>query len=425
MSITIFGIVWICGLIYCFIQNSAVYIIGITIFSMVFQSASALLYMGQGIGPQIITCVAMIMWNLLHSQVLTTHTITVGGKNNKNRRIIFIFFMLFFSVIVLSNWLNLGDVEIPKSWLVLFLQLVIYVLCFFSMWNVRKKISFAHIEKIIEFVGTFVLIVGVLQFLITTNKLSRNIIWETFIYTKDCNSAYYWYEYYPRLFSTFMEPSYCGAFLVGFFFFNIILNKSSKYNRVLSIVCVFEILLTMSSTAYGALAIGGLAYLFFSRNKKALKYLVPIGFVSLLFLLTMGNVRNVLNEVIFMKAKSGSAITRNFMNLDALDMYKKSPWIGVGYKCVRGSNIFASGLGQVGILGMIAFGIILVVLFVSLYKRKEQVICSAAAISMVSVVSALFIAIPDFDNITLWQILFIVALVIDRKSSSRGEVDNV
>ena len=411
MSITIFGYGWILTLICVFIQKNAKYMITMTLFSMVFQASSVFLINGQGVGPQIPTCFAMIVWAVVHSAFWKEFKLSFSRRNKVFYVEIFLL-AAFCIVILVSKKKNVLGIVYSDTWYLLLLQLVIYMVCFVSMWSSGSRITTDDITGIFEKISIFVMVIGLLQFLVTTNILSRNVFWETFLYTPDTQSAYYWYSYYPRLFSTFMEPSYCGVFLVAAFYYNITINRNKGYIRVVCIVLVLEILLSFSSTAYGAFAIGGVIYLIFSSNKKALKYLIPIGIAAVSLLTAMGTLITWLNMVIFSKGETGSAVTRHNWNEWAYEMFLDSPVWGAGYRCVRASSLYYSVPAQLGMAGSVVLILFLGILLWKLYTFRENKECSAIMVSLCAVIVALIIAVPDIDNLTLWQMLYFAALII-------------
>lgn len=153
-------------------------------------------------------------------------------------------------------------------------------------------------------------------------------------------------------------------------------------------------------------------YLFFSSNKKALKYLLPIGIVAMSFLTAMGTLMRWLNVVIFSKGETGSAVTRHNLNLRAYENFQESPIWGAGYKCVRGSSWYYSVPAQLGIAGSVVLILFVGVLLWKLYSFRENKECSAIMVSLGTVIVALLIAVPDIDNLTLWQMLYFAALIL-------------
>ena len=77
----------------------------------------------------------------------------------------------------------------------------------------------------------FVLTVGIIQVLIGFNIIPKTVLIGELLYSNTLSS---YHSIYPvvtrRLYSTFIEPSYCSAFLIGAFWF-IALNDFKKKKK--------------------------------------------------------------------------------------------------------------------------------------------------------------------------------------------------
>lgn len=417
MRITIFGVVWCIILIYMFIHTNPKYMIGITLFSMVFQASSVAFLNEEGIGPQVLTSVAMIVWNVIHSISKSSKIIKTQNRSVEEK-ISLVAIVLFIGVIVYSRSVNKNKYEITSiQYMMYFAQLMIYILCYLSCRNAARNLSEVELQTIIVRLIVFVVVLGGLQFLTTTNILPRNILWTTFIYnTQAKNIAYYVTEYNPRIFSTFMEPSYCAAFLVGAFYYVISIRPMNAKKIWLSVAVLIEIILTFSSSAYGAFAIVGVIYLIFSKNKRALKYLIPLAIIITVILIISGHLMNILNDVIFKKYESGSYIDRSGWDKRAIEAFHRSPIIGLGYYNVRGSSFAYSLLGQLGLLGAITWCFINVPLLVYgvRHRSAKNINCMFFHVTAITV---MMIAVPDISYTVFWLSMYIsaVSIVITQK----------
>ena len=418
MRITVFGILWCIILIYMFIHNNPKYMIGITLFSMVFQVSSIVFIGDIGIGPQIFTSAAMIVWDQIHLWGKGKLVIK-RRKRSIEEKISFIAILLFIGVILFSRHVNKYDYDMPATvYMMYFIQLVIYFLCYLSCCHAAENLSEKELQNIIVSLIIFVLVVGGIQILTTTNILPKNIFLETFIYNTNAGNIAYFMDYYFRFFSTFMEPSYCAGFLVGAFYYLITVKPLSRGRIRLSVAVLIAIILTFSSTAYGAFAIVGLGYLLFSKNKRALKFLIPIGIVMILLLTVSGQLINILNDVIFKKMETNSGTTRTAWNTFALKQFLLSPKIGLGYKNARGSAFIYSLLVQLGVFGAIAwFGINIPLLIYSIRNRTEKKM--NYEFFHIAVIVAMVIAIPDIDFTGFWISMYICAAAMNAKNAIR------
>ncbi len=425
MSITIFGLIWFLILIMCFFRNDVKYMVGITLLSMVFQSASVALLGETGVGPQIPTSIVMIAWCIMHSSVWKDGKLRLT-KSNKNCKYSLIGIVGLVVAIHISREVNLRYYQMEgMRFTLLVIQLLIYAMCYISMWSIKGKIKETVLQNIFIGIICLVVAIGLVQFMVTTGVLPRNILLETLVYTPDTNSAYYWGTYNPRLFATFMEPSYCGPFLVGAFYYVVSLEKMNTFHISLALILVAEIMLTFSSTAYGSFAVCGVVYVILSKKKKALKYLVPIAIVVLCMLGVTGVLKDVLNDVIFSKGSSGSASTRGNWDRDAINAFVESPLFGGGYKNVRGSQFLFSLVGQVGIVGCLMWFVVWLPAVREWWMNKKSKSLSAMMWFLLGVVVAMFIAIPDLDNITFWQSMYLFALTSNATFYKKVNVERV
>ena len=157
---------------------------------------------------------------------------------------------------------------------------------------------------------------GVIQWLTSNNILPLKSILKAIIYNDNGGSVAF-LAGSKRLYSTFMEPSYFAGFLVGSFFYLLSITDKWKENYFLMGSIFVELLLTRSSTGYGAFAI--LCVLFIITSKKMSTQrkilLILIGIIGVFFAFAFAY--KTLDAVIFSKGQTGSAGTRNVWNIYA------------------------------------------------------------------------------------------------------------
>lgn len=213
-------------------------------------------------------------------------------------------------------------------------QLGIYVLTFFLMMRASKLISRSELYSIIRFVIMFVVIVGVIQWLLTMFFPSGKILLKYILYNDSNEDVYFNFNDYfhnRRIYSTFMEPSYMAAFAVGAFYYLLSFWNERKKNLWLLALLLTIIIVSFSSTAYGAFGITGL--LFISSTKEIKRsWKIVIIFVGCIGLLLFAvSFRETLDAVLFSKSLTGSASTRARWNNEAFDAFLTSPLWGIGY----------------------------------------------------------------------------------------------
>lgn len=415
MKITIFGIVCFILVVIAFIKNNANIMLILLVMGMNLQSASVFVLNGQGVGFQIVISTVFIIWAFFQSNVFL-HGKLVIEKGISMLKISIVAAILF-GVYCMITTVNQKVVENNYTRYLYLAQLLIYIVCYWCCGSVSRKFYFENVDRIIVRVIVVIAIIGFIQVLTTVNILPRNIILETFIYTKDTPSAYYLANFYPRIFSVFMEPSYCAAFLVGGFYYLISRDKLNRYCVSLAIILIIEILLTFSSTAYGAFFVTGLIYLVMSKNKKALKWLIPLAIMMGMVLLATGALQEALSDVIFNKAQTASAYTREGWDKKAMAVFHDNPWFGVGYKGVRGSHLYTSILGQLGIVGMTLYVLMILPLIIAGLKSKRT---TSATLFLIGSIISQLIALPDLDFCVFWEGMYIMALMLGMAKGESG-----
>lgn len=318
------------------------------------------------------------------------------------------FLVLF--VVYISMMLNGIFVENT----LLFFQIAVYIVCFTSIQFIRTTITADLVYQSVRKIIIFHTIFGIIQILTTINFLPLHSILNTLFYNDPSTDILFHRAYYARVMSTFMEPSYYAGFLVGAFFFLLIQKDKLFQNKILVYVIAIEILLTQSSTAYGAFLIVAIVLiLFFDNFTLKQKLTICVAGIAAGFVLYVG-FYSLLDAVIFSKNLSGSYTTRVRYNNTALEAFLTSPLIGVGYKNCRGSSIVYSLLGQMGIMGMGIY-----ILFNTLVYFTKEIgfnhtndLLAASKFGVLTTMVCQIIACPDLDLCTYWIWLYIFSLVI-------------
>ena len=406
---TLFGLIWIIMLIYCF--SDVKKILTLTIISATIQCSNVFEIAGTGIGPQVITSLAFIVRMVFTKDGLIIH------KKSKGKDLCLLMLLLL-AVIVISNIIN-GSV---LSSLFKVLQLAIYMVCFFYMLKAGQYIDNGYLYKLIRRLTIFLLIVGFVQFGITSGILPRLGIVKTLLYNDTTNEfIYYNQQNYKRVLSTFMEPSYYAGYIIGAFYYLLSIKEKRKENYILLGLILLQIILTFSSSAYGAFLIVGIIFIASPRETKFKLRIILLGLVG--FALMYIFFYDILDSVIFSKGLSGSANTRYWWNRDALAMYKLSPIIGNGYKSSRASQIIYTMLAEFGVIGLISYCALNIRFFLYYISKNHRLRFGESRIpvlvGILSVMATQIIGVPDLDICTYWMWANIVALGMT--CSLRGE----
>lgn len=397
---TVFGLVWIILLIYCF--SDVKKILTLTIISATIQCSNVFEFAGTGIGPQVVTSLAFIVRMMFTKDGLIIH------KKSKGQDLCLLMVILLV-VVVISNIIN-GNV---LSSLFKVIQLASYMCCFFYMFKASQFIDNAYLYKLIRRLTIFLLIIGFFQFGVTSGIFPRLGIVKTLLYNDTTNEFIYYNQLnYKRVLSTFMEPSYYAGYIIGAFYYLLSIKEKRKENYILLGLMLLQIIMTFSSSAYGSFLIVGIIFIASPRETKFKLRIILLGLVG--FALMYIFFYDILDSVIFSKGLSGSANTRYWWNRDALGMYKASPIIGNGYKSSRASQIIYTMLAEVGVVGLISYCALNLRFFLyyisKTYRSKFGESRIPVLVGILSVIATQIIGVPDLDICTYWMWANIVAL---------------
>lgn len=407
---TLFTLIWLLVVMYCFMQKGMKPMLYATLIFMTFQCANAIVIGNIVVGPQVLTSILFVV----------KYVISYRGRIKiiKNRELTAVNILMCFLVleIVYSSLVN-GNLEYK---LLNIIQLSSYMVCYVFMRRSIELYNDEEIYTIVRNVIIFVAVVGVIQWLTTMHILPIRSLLKPLIYNDDSLNVYFNYDdrfHNLRVYAMFMEPSYLAGFLVGGFYYLFSFRDKWKSNIPLMILILAEILLSTSSTAYGALVIVGLIFVLYSKQISLRWKLVIIAVAVIGFCILYFGFYNILDAVIFSKSATGSGKTRARWNLEAMAAYRQSPIWGVGYKSVRGSSIVCSLLGELGVVGLVLyfstiFAALKNIIFVKkkLLTQKWSKGYYAAMFAVLSVVICQMIACPDLDMCTLWLCMYILAI---------------
>lgn len=399
---TIFGVLWIALILIGMLMPNLNAMIILTLLSSTIQCSNIIVLGGNGIGPQVITSAAFVIKMLLHRQNLKIR-IRHGVLG------IQIGVILIFIMVLISSCAN----DTFGTNFLRVIQLFIYILCFFMMYRAGEAVDAEFVYRTLKKITVFLLAVGAVQFLITSGILPRLSIFQTIFYNDDLSGViYYTRDNYFRILSTYMEPSYYAGFLVGAFYYFLSYEEKRRENLFFLACILLEIILTFSSTAYGAFMLIGII-IFASSKELKLKIFIFIGGIAGLLVMYFG-FYDILDSVIFSKMESGSGIARYYYNISAQKKFASSPIYGVGYKEARGSSLFYTLLAEMGILGLSAYIITNFQIILPVFSKKRSQCFSSEylgiCLALFSVVTCQMIAVPDLDICTYWMWMNFLAL---------------
>lgn len=322
--------------------------------------------------------------------------------------------VLIFSLAVNTNKLNLSEVGISASYI---LRWIVYASMYFVVkdldLNFKKGLPYFMIAG-----GALIVGGGFIQY---------------FLYP-DLRNFYYlgWDEHLYRMFGSFLDPNFVGAFFVLYLIFSLTfymnLKNSLKFKHFLTVIILLtliSIILTFSRSAYIMLAITLLTLFILKKNIKVflgiiLTFVVGIILLSKMVLFSEGT--NLL--------RIASAEARLDSVKNALTIFKDNPVLGVGFNSYRYAqrrygfvnedkmlvhsaagtdNSFLFILATSGLIGLSAFLYLLYnISNLSYSKIKKNYFALVLFVSIISLgVNSLFINSLFFPQLMLW--IWIVA----------------
>lgn len=347
-------------------------------------------------------------------------------KEKIHARRVFGSFLIFIAAAIISLiWntpsLSASSFTISFAYLIRF---VIYVSIIFSVGFLRKDFVSSMSPKLV-ISGMVFVIFGYIQY----------------FYYKDLRNLYYagWDEHLGRLFSTFFDPNFAGAYIVLIFLLSIIhfyISYQKKQPSILflisSIICLPAIYLTYSRSAFLMLQVALLAFLYI---QKQLKFVLPIAIIMFCLLLIFSNFKvEGLNPL---RIASSEARIKSIGV--AVSIIQKNPIFGVGFNAYRYAQIrygyrseektkisnadagtdnsFLFVFATTGIIGFIAFVNFLKETSVALYKnledRKPEAI--TAIVSIIGLlINSLFINSLFYPLIMTW-IFILAGITVSKK----------
>lgn len=293
----------------------------------------------------------------------------------------------------------------PNEFLTSFSYLARWVL-YFGIYFVSASFDqkFKHLAfKFLMGAGIGILLLGFIQYL----------------WYPDLRNLYYlgWDEHLYRLFSTFLDPNFTGAFLVLFLLFTL-----SVFSPVLPIGILLAVLLTYSRSAYLMLLISGGLFLILQKKFKIL-----FGLLGILAVFIFVSTQFVSSEGTKL-VRTTSSISRIDSDKKAIGIITSHPVLGVGFNAYRyalqkenlqnptkaleqhansspdTSLLFV--LATTGVLGLSAYLYLYITILKNAYKvfKKGNMLGLCVFSCMIGLlINSVFINSLFFPSIMLWM----------------------
>lgn len=236
-------------------------------------------------------------------------------ENYLKKPVLIFSFVGLTSLVINLTWLKPNEFFVAILYLV---RWVCYANLLFIASGVDKKFK-QTVSKVLLVDGLIILILGYVQY---------------FLYP-DLRNLYYlgWDEHNYRMFSTFLDPNYLGAFLVLFLLFLISLIKKEKKHLYLlgfvAMLCLVAIFLTYSRGAILMLVVSFGTYLILISRKKYLLGLIGAVVVAIIILMPTFDKENT---NLF---RTASSMARLETYNNASKIIVDNPIFGVGFNAYR------------------------------------------------------------------------------------------
>lgn len=399
MSITIFGYFWLSVVLIALLSKNNKNLTIILLISMILQSNTMFIINGDvSIGPQIVTSTIFLLRHI-SSLFKGEYKYTSQETNN------IIIFVVLVTIILYSTIIN----RVLNIYTVLnIMMLLIYYLVFLILS--KKNLGFHKQSDILSFVSKlslFIIFIGVWQLLVEYSVLPSRLLLETFIYSDKLGSVAFNTKNVKRFYSSFMEPAYTSAYLVGVISYFTLSNFTKSIGqKILMFLLLISLILTKSTIGYLSLLIIIFYWILFNSNLSMFNK-ITIVYLLLLFILIIVTFNpNLFLEVLLEKGQSASFETRDRWNIWAIEAFKTSPYYGVGFKQQRGSSLGITLLAELGFLGLSAY----VIWVYSLYKTSKKNNVTPMFSFILSVVITQMIGSPDLSFSVFWVAIYLFGL---------------
>ncbi len=234
---------------------------------------------------------------------------------------------IFLGTCLLSLMVNIPHLK-QNELFVAFLYLLRFA-AYTSLYFVVRRVPSYIKKKLVFFMllaGSFILMGGYIQF---------------FFYPSLRNLYYLgWDVHLYRMFSSFLDPNFLGAFLVLFLLFLFAFTfskniKKSKFLYILSLILIIGtcvgIVLTYSRSAYIMCIVGIVTFFILQKPSKKIVY-ATIGLFIIAIVSYFGFTKYSEGTNLFRTTSSNARVATS---QDALIIFQKNPILGVGFNAYR------------------------------------------------------------------------------------------
>lgn len=437
MQITVFGIFFIIILV-ILIFLPIKYTIGTLIISSVFQAASVINVSSKGIYAYLLLEIFLIFrYLIMNKEINITNNNEFFKKKFISRLFLFLFVSIFITIIssILFNDLSIDNrylnnqivFKLTPSTFVRIIVLFTNVTTLLIIYNLQNYYENNFIEKSIIFAIIIVLVFGFWGFIW---KISNKAIYYpvNFLYSNIGYAQGYDQSYREsgsnfgrvRINSTFTEPSYCGGFLVAAFFGVLALNQQKKKYMKTLLFLLLAIIFNLSGTGIVTFIIA--LFVYFCLNEKdsikttsILKVIIFLTFTVIV--ITSTGYTSRLQNLLLNKLDSMSGVKRLYIDKKALEIFKKTFFLGGGVTCYRASSLFFTMLGSVGLLGSFLFFKSIIYFLHNSKKNISSPLMYYGYFYVCVVLISMFLSIPDIVFPPLWAGFIVLICVKDEKAS--------
>lgn len=347
--------------------------------------------------------------------ILSAKNIFLFLKKNFRQAIPLFLFFVISSIGLFFNTKNILEFISSIAYLI---RVICYLFVFIPLLGIKKE-RLHTLKKIMLFAGLFFILLGYVQYLFYPNL--RNL--------------YYlgWDEHLYRLFSTFLDPNFAGAFIVliillySYYFFELFKKASSIMKSLLILGYLFiipSIFLTYSRSALVMLFVSLIIFLILIKKKAILLFFLLLFFLGIILL-----PKNLGGEGVKL-LRTASIFARLHSYREATVIFTKNPLAGVGFDSLRFvyqrygfvsqeqaiishsaagvPNSFLFILATTGITGFSLFCYLLYLLSKKIWhKRKGMVMYSGYVLAafLGVLVDGLFENSLFYAQILLWLVL--------------------
>ena len=197
------------------------------------------------------------------------------------------------------------------------------------------------------------------------------------------------------------------------------MSQPGKYNRIVTYGLLAGLLLSLGMTGFGAFAIGGIFFLLFNRDFKALAICVAIGLISLFVLLQTGYFDTIISQLL----SKQQSVTRLAWNQLAKELIAETNGIGVGIGVARANSLILNILVKTGIIGFFLYSYAILQELKVLYSHaRDNSLYFGLFMYVITVFAGQCIGDPDLEFDVFWFGLFLYAVLIGNKEQITSEV---